>query len=114
MKFIIGFIALIAFQWLGETLKTVLQLPLPGPVIGMIVLLMALMVYGQIPQGLERVSQPLLQHMSLLFIPPGVGLFFLAPDIFNQWLAILLGIFISTAVTLAITGILMQRLFARS
>lgn len=113
MKLILGFCALIVFQWAGETLKTFFNLPLPGAVIGMILLLMTLMLYGKIPASLERASQPFLQHMSVLFILPGVGLFFLPTDIHEQWIAIFAAIFISTTVTLIAVGILMQRLFSR-
>jgi holin-like protein len=111
---LIGFIALVAFAWLGDVLKSALHLPLPGAVIGMLALLLALMIYGSVPDALARASQPLLSHMSLLFIPPGVGLFFLDQQIVQQWPAIVCALVISTAITLALVGILMQRLFAKS
>jgi holin-like protein len=112
IKFLFGFAALVAFHWLGEFLKNQLHLPLPGAVVGMLLLLVALMIVGSVPDAIQCAAQPLLQHMSLLFIPPGVGLLFLAPEIFTQWPAILGAIIISTAITLAATGVLMQRLFA--
>jgi putative effector of murein hydrolase LrgA (UPF0299 family) len=114
LKFLPGFALLIGFHWLGDYLKIHLQLPLPGAVVGMLLLLVTLMIYGSVPDTVERAAQPLLRHMSLLFIPPGVGLFFLAPDIFAQWPAIIGAIVISTAVTLAASGILMQRLFGKT
>jgi holin-like protein len=109
-----GFLLLVGFAWLGDVLKNTLQLPLPGAVIGMLALLIALMIYGSVPDVLARASQPLLSHMSLLFIPPGVGLFFLDQQIIQQWPAIVCALIISTAITLALVGILMQRLFAKS
>lgn len=114
LKFLLGFAVLVGFDWLGEFLKTQLHLPLPGVVVGMLALLIALLIYGSVPAAVERASQPLLQHMSLLFIAPGVSLFFLAPEIFAQWPAIIAAIIISTAVTLAVTGLLMQRLFNKT
>lgn len=67
-----GLAWLLALQSVGELLARGLSLPFPGPVIGMLLLLIAL----QVPLVREPVSvcaNFLLAHLSLLFVPVGVG-----------------------------------------
>lgn len=68
---------LLVFQWVGEVAARVLDLPIPGPVLGMAGLLAWLIVRGQkrgdVPESLEQVAGGLLAHLSLLFVPAGVG-----------------------------------------
>lgn len=67
-----GLAWLLAMQSLGELLSRGLALPFPGPVIGMLLLLVAL----QLPVVREPVAACanfLLSHLSLLFVPVGVG-----------------------------------------
>lgn len=67
-----GMAWLLVFQSIGELLARGLALPLPGPVIGMLLLLLAL----RLPAVREPVSACadfLLSHLSLLFVPVGVG-----------------------------------------
>ena len=67
-----GLAWLLSMQSLGELLSRGLALPFPGPVIGMMLLLVAL----RLPAGREPVAACanfLLSHLSLLFVPVGVG-----------------------------------------
>lgn len=64
---------LLVCQLAGETLAHFLALPLPGPVIGMMLLLAALMLRLPLPKATEGTADGLLQHLSLLFVPAGVG-----------------------------------------
>jgi holin-like protein len=71
---ITGLLALLACQLVGELLVRLLDVPVPGPVAGMVVLLVALQVRepGK-DAGVVRVSEGLLRHLQLLFVPAGVG-----------------------------------------
>ena len=64
---------LIGYQLLGETLARVLHLPVPGAVIGMLLLFLTLCVRRSVPQNLGIGVSQLLSHMSLFFVPAGVG-----------------------------------------
>jgi len=67
-----GLAWLLALQSAGELLARGLSLPFPGPVIGMLLLLLAL----RLPAAREPVAvcaNFLLSHLSLLFVPVGVG-----------------------------------------
>jgi holin-like protein len=65
--------ALLSLQLLGEVVVRTLHLPLPGPVLGMAVLLVLLALRPAWLQGLKPTAHGLMQHLSLLFVPAGVG-----------------------------------------
>ena len=105
----VGAIALLlVFQLAGELLVLLLGLPVPGPVIGMLLLFLALLVRGGAPRPLRETAQGLLGHLSLLFIPAGVGVMVHAGRIAEEWLPILAALVLSTAVTIAVTALAMR------
>lgn len=65
--------ALLTLQLAGEVLVRMLGLPIPGPVLGMALLLALLMARPAWRDALQPTTQGLLQHLSLLFVPAGVG-----------------------------------------
>jgi holin-like protein len=67
-----GLAWLLALQSLGELLSRGLSLPFPGPVIGMLLLLLALRVPA-VREPVAACANFLLSHLSLLFVPVGVG-----------------------------------------
>lgn len=101
---------LFACQLSGDVIAGALNLPVPGPVVGMLLLLVALIVRKRMPQGLAQTTAPLLRHMSLLFIPAGTGVILYVDLIAAEWLAIVGAIVISTLVALLTTAV-MFRLF---
>lgn len=108
-----GFALLLVFQLIGEFLSRVLHLPIPGPVIGMILLFTALVLHGRVPKGLRLAGEGLLAYLALLFVPAGVGLMAHMHLIGQDWLAILTGLLVSTVLTLAATGWVLQLLQRR-
>ncbi|MCF8014582.1 MAG: CidA/LrgA family protein, partial [Chromatiaceae bacterium] len=60
-------------QLLGETLVQLGALPIPGPVLGMLLLLGWLFLRGGVAEEVGRTADTLLAHLSLLFVPAGVG-----------------------------------------
>ncbi len=103
-----GFIFLVLFQFLGEATAWLFNLPIPGPVIGMALLVVYLQAELPRPVALQTVSTTLTQNLALLFLPTAVGIFFLSEKINQQWLPILAAITLSTFITLLITGLMMQ------
>ena len=67
-----GFALLLLCQSAGEALSRGLHLPLPGPVLGLLVLL-GLLQLPAVRAPVAAAAEPLLQHLSLLFVPVGVG-----------------------------------------
>lgn len=60
-------------QLAGELVVTTIGAPLPGPVVGMVLLFLFLLLKGAVPEPLGQVSGALLNNLSLLFVPAGVG-----------------------------------------
>lgn len=107
---LITFSVLLICQCLGEAIAFLLHLPIPGPVIGMLILFCALVARPALLAKIQAGGDALLQHLSLLFVPAGVGIFASAASLQGQWLAILVAVVTSTLVTLAVTALVMQAL----
>ncbi|MBK1735797.1 murein hydrolase regulator LrgA [Halorhodospira abdelmalekii] len=103
-----GLTLLLLFQLLGEVLARVLALPLPGPVIGMALLFATLIAVGRVPEGLRTAAEGLLRYLALLFVPAGVGLMVHFERLAADAWAIVAALVISTALALAVTGLLFQ------
>lgn len=67
-----GFAWLLALQSIGELLARGFALPVPGPVVGMVLLLLALR-FPVVREPVAACADFLLSHLSLLFVPVGVG-----------------------------------------
>jgi len=103
---------LLVLQLVGEVIARGFNLPIPGPVIGMLLLFLALALRGGPTSDLQATSQGLLQHLSLLFVPAGTGIVLHLHRVADEWLPLLLSLLSSTVLTLALTALLM-RLCAR-
>ncbi|MGQ7298912.1 CidA/LrgA family protein [Marinobacter nauticus] len=117
MKFLNGVTLLLVYQLTGEILVRLLGLPIPGPVLGMVMLFVTLMILGSAPDSLSEASSALLSHLSLLFVPAGVGMMTHFGRIADEWLPITLALFLSTVITMVATALIMQlttRWFVRS
>ena len=99
---------LLLFQLAGEVIARGLGLPIPGPVLGMLLLFAFLLWRGGPSTGLQTTSQSLLQHLSLLFVPAGTGIMVHLHRVADEWPALLLSLLISTALTLAATALVMK------
>lgn len=104
---------LLLCQLLGTLLAVALSLPVPGAVIGMFLLVLWLLRSGELPVGLHRLAGLLLGVLVLLFVPAGVGVMQHGAVLGQQWLALLLTMFLSTVAAMAATGVLLQRLLGR-
>ena len=99
---------LLVFQLVGEVIARALALPIPGPVIGMALLFLALLIRGGPGEDLRLTSGQLLQHLSLLFVPAGVGIMVHLHRVADEWLPLLLSLLISTVATLVVTALVMK------
>lgn len=71
---IVGFFILLAYWLAGETLSQLIGWPIPGNVVGLVLLWVSLSVYRKVPESLSLASSSLLRYLTLLFVPAGVGL----------------------------------------
>ncbi len=98
---------LLIFQLVGEVLAKALSLPIPGPVLGMLLLLIALIIRGQLSTDLKITAQTLLSNLSLFFVPAGVGVILHINLLKNEWLSLSLVLIFSTLITMLITALVM-------
>ncbi|MCW8914925.1 MAG: CidA/LrgA family protein [Magnetovibrio sp.] len=104
----LGFITvLLVCQLLGEVISKGLGLPLPGPVVGMAILFISLVLKGGLPDGLRETANGLLKHLSLLFVPAGVGVMMHMHLLRDEWQAISAALLVSTILTIAVTALVM-------
>lgn len=104
-----GLALLLVLQSAGELLARGLALPWPGPVIGLLLLLAALR-WPAVQQRVGAVADFLLSHLSLLFVPVGVGVMTHLPLLGRHGLALLLVIVLSTWIGLLVTASVMRAL----
>lgn len=112
-------------QLAGEVFVRGLALPIPGPVIGLMLLLGLLLARDRFPMlargplqgdGVESVSRVMLANLSLLFVPAGVGVVQKLDLIADHGIAFLAVLAISVMLTLLVTVttfLLASRLMAR-
>jgi len=84
--------------------------PIPGSVVGLILLLFSLHLFKDAPESIQISSEFLLKHLAFLFVPAGVGIMLLFDLIADEWLAMLLSMVLSTLISLVFTAWLMQLL----
>jgi holin-like protein len=96
---------LLVFQLVGEVISQVLGLPIPGPVVGMLLLFLALHVRSAMVERLRETAQNILQHLSLLFVPAGVGVMLHLRRVEHEWIAITLALVLSTVLTIVVTAL---------
>lgn len=112
VKSVLAVFTLILFWCLGYGLSD--YIALPASLLGLLLLFTGLVVLGRVPKSLEQVSQFLLRHLSLFFIPPLVAAWFYTEQLGNNLWLFLLAILISTFLSLCLTSWLGQRFFKQT
>lgn len=129
---------LLVLQLIGEALSAGLSLVLPGPVIGMLLLLIGLLLRDRwrhwrrarpssapgaegreadaepaavpVPSAVDQVTGGLLNNLSLLFVPAGVGVILHIDLLREAWLPLLVALVVSTLAAVAVTALVVDRL----
>jgi putative effector of murein hydrolase LrgA (UPF0299 family) len=102
--FLAGFTWLLVCQCAGEALVRVAHWPIPGPVVGMAMLFAALVLRKEPPAALTVAAEGLAKHLSLLFVPAGVGVMMYVGQVAAEWLPIVAALLISTVLAIAATA----------
>jgi holin-like protein len=85
-----GLLVLLSCQLVGEFVVTSLGVPVPGPVVGMVILFIALRLRRPGPRSsVVKTADGLLSHLQLLFVPAGAGVVAYLPLLAGAWLPIL-------------------------
>ncbi len=101
---------LLGFQLIGEAIVYALGWPVPGPVVGMALLLATLALWRGLLDRLRPTALALLTHLSLLFVPAGVGVMVHARRLESEGVAILVAIVVSTVLAMIVTALTVRAL----
>lgn len=108
MKIFREAIIILGIYLIGELISKFLSLPIPGNILGMIILLLLLCTNIIKVEKVETISDFFLGHLAFFFIPAGVALLTSFDSIKNSLLIILILCIITTAIVLVITGLVVQ------
>jgi holin-like protein len=98
-------ILLLLCQLAGESLVRAVDLPMPGPVLGAVLMLGFLSLRRSVPNSLGRTSHDLLANFSLLFVPAGAGIILHAARLEAEAVALIAALIGSTALTIAVAAL---------
>lgn len=101
-------------QLCGELAVRFFGLPLPGPVAGMALLFVLLLIRGSVPETVGALGDVLLKNLSLLFVPAGVGVMAHLGLLGQDLMPIAVALIGSTVATIAVTALLMSWLARNS
>ena len=92
----------------GEFLNRIVGIPLPGNIIGMVLLLILLCLKVVKLEHIATVSTVLLKYLPLFFLPPSIAIMAVGDDILSHWPLLLAMCIAFTVITMAMTGISTQ------
>jgi len=107
-----GLVRILVFQGIGEVVAKFVFPLVPGPVIGLVLLLAFLAWRGEVGEGLELVSSAFSRYLGVLFVPAAVGVVMFWPHLQRQALAIIVALVVSVAATIAVSAVI-ARLLSR-
>lgn len=100
MNILYGFLILVGLQLFGDLLSHTFSLPVPGAVIGMLIMLAILFIRKTVDEPIAVTADGLIKYIGLLFVPAGAGISVYLGLIADQWIVILAASFGSTFLTL--------------
>lgn len=107
---LIGTFAILLAYYAGVFLSASISLPIPGPLLGLVLLLVLLFAFPNIEAHTTLVAQPFLKHMSVLFVPAVLGVGIYWSDIEANAVALILAIVGATVLSLGLTAWIANKL----
>ena len=108
-----GLTWLVLFQLIGTAINHLLLPVLPGPIIGLLLMLGFLVWRGEVGEPLSLAASSLLRYLPLLLVPPAVGVMVYAKDIAADFWAIVGALVLSLVIAMGFVGVLMQQMVKR-
>lgn len=104
-----GLLLLFGMQLLGEILHQYAHIPLPAPVIGLLLLFFALLIFkAPLSQRIQPAAEGFIRHLTLLYFPIGVGLILNWNQFAEYGLALILAVVFSTIICIPLIALLSQ------
>ncbi len=97
--------SLLVCQLAGEAIVRAAALALPGPVVGMMLLFFALLLRAPLPSEIGSTAEGMLKHLSLLFVPAGVGVVQHLDRLSQDGLRLIAVVVLTTVIALAVTAL---------
>ena len=107
---IAGLVEILLFQGMGEVLSRFLVPAIPGPVIGLLLLLAWFRIRAGIPAHVALVADALVAHLGLLFVPAAVGVVMFLPQLRTHAVAVIVALVASVLATVAVAAIVLRML----
>jgi len=104
-----GLVILLLYQGAGEILARGLSSPVPGPVVGLVLLLVSLLWRQKTDPDLQMVANGLTAHLGLLFVPAAVGVVSFLPMLKEHMVAIFSVLMVSVILAMASTALILRR-----
>ncbi|NLY77446.1 MAG: CidA/LrgA family protein [Tissierellia bacterium] len=93
---------------LGEILNLRFNIPIPGTILGMVILLFLMMISVIKLKTIEHISSILLDNLALFFVPANVGIIVLYDQIKTVWVRLIIVLILSTIIVMSVTGLTVQ------
>lgn len=103
-----GLVQLFLWQGLGELLSKFFLPGIPGPVLGLLLLLTFLCLRQQVNADLAMVADGFRQHLGLLFVPASVGVLLFLPELQTHAVAVGTALIVSVVLTIAVTALVLK------
>ena len=113
MKFVLQFLIIMVFAFVGELLHYFIPLPIPASIYGIVLLFLALELKVVKVSDIEQTSSFLIAIMPLMFLPPAVGVIESWDLIQGAWLPYVVVTVVSTVVVMAVAGRVTQRIIRK-
>jgi holin-like protein len=105
---IAGLVEILVFQGLGELVSRFLLPMIPGPVVGLVLLLAWFRLRGGVAPAVDLVASALVQHLGLLFVPAAVGVVMYWPQLRSHALAVVVALVASVVLTIAASALVLR------
>ena len=105
---IAGLVEILLFQGMGEVVSRFLVPTIPGPVIGLLLLLAWFRIRRGIPARVALVADALVGHLGLLFVPAAVGVVMFLPQLREHAAAVVVALVLSVVATVAVSAVVLR------
>ena len=113
MKYVVQFMIIAVFAFVGEMLHRCIPLPVPASIYGIVLLFLALELKLLKVKYIKEASSFLITIMPLMFLPPAVGIMEAWDLISGAWLPYVVVTIVSTVIVMAVAGRVAQRIIRR-
>jgi holin-like protein len=101
---------LFLFLIMGELILNLIDIPISGNILGMILIFIALKLKLIKLETVKPATDILIKYMVLFFVPYGVGLMSYFAFLKANWIVLTIAVGLSTLITLYVTAIIQQKL----